>query len=116
MQRAVHNRARHPAPGRKAKRATRLPAESPVSQFWSHFSGSNRGPTHYECVALPAELKWRFYIIPNRTKIPRPNRFKFRFESAFWCFPLAVNFNLYCYLRAAKKSATRLFRMRCSTD
>ena len=26
----------------------------------SHFADSNRGPTHYECVALPTELKWRF--------------------------------------------------------
>ena len=25
----------------------------------SHFADSNRGPTHYECVALPTELKWR---------------------------------------------------------
>ena len=28
--------------------------------FLSHFADSNRGPTHYECVALPTELKWRF--------------------------------------------------------
>ena len=25
----------------------------------SHFADSNRRPTHYECVALPTELKWR---------------------------------------------------------
>ena len=25
----------------------------------SHFPDSNRGPTHYECVALPTEPKWR---------------------------------------------------------
>ena len=24
----------------------------------SHFADSNRRPTHYECVALPTELKW----------------------------------------------------------
>ncbi len=24
----------------------------------SHFPDSNRGPTHYECVALPTEPKW----------------------------------------------------------
>ena len=29
------------------------------SSFWSHFPDSNRGPTHYECVALPTEPKWR---------------------------------------------------------
>ena len=28
-------------------------------KFWSHFADSNRRPTHYECVALPTELKWR---------------------------------------------------------
>lgn len=27
--------------------------------MWSHPSDSNRRPTHYECVALPAELGWR---------------------------------------------------------
>ena len=26
--------------------------------FLSHFADSNRRPTHYECVALPTELKW----------------------------------------------------------
>ena len=25
----------------------------------SHFPDSNRGPTHYECVALPTEPKWQ---------------------------------------------------------
>ncbi len=27
--------------------------------FVSHFPDSNRGPTHYECVALPTEPKWQ---------------------------------------------------------
>ena len=27
--------------------------------FQSHFPDSNRGPTHYECVALPTEPKWQ---------------------------------------------------------
>ena len=27
-------------------------------RFESHFPDSNRGPTHYECVALPTEPKW----------------------------------------------------------
>jgi transcription-repair coupling factor (superfamily II helicase) len=27
--------------------------------FWSHRAGSNRRPEHYECPALPAELRWR---------------------------------------------------------
>ena len=27
----------------------------------SHMTDSNRRPTHYECVALPTELKWHFY-------------------------------------------------------
>ena len=93
-----------------------FPPNRPFMENWSHFSGSNRGPTHYECVALPAELKWRFYIIPNQKKIPRPTRFKFRFESAFWCFPLTINFNLYCYLCPAKKYTTRLLRISRSTN
>lgn len=28
--------------------------------FLSHVSDSNQRPTHYECVALPTELKWLF--------------------------------------------------------
>ncbi len=28
----------------------------------SHLRDLNSRPTHYECVALPAELKWRFAI------------------------------------------------------
>lgn len=27
---------------------------------WSHLSESNRRPTGYKSVALPAELRWRF--------------------------------------------------------
>ena len=34
--------------------------ETPRRTFLlSHFPDSNRGPTHYECVALPTEPKWR---------------------------------------------------------
>ena len=33
--------------------------------FLSHMTDSNRRPTHYECVALPTELKWLFEL---RTK------------------------------------------------
>src|SRR5687767_4032792 len=36
-----------------------LRMDSPVSESrpgWSWCAESNRGPTHYECVALPAEL------------------------------------------------------------
>jgi hypothetical protein len=29
------------------------------SACWSHLPDSNRRPTHYECVALPTELRWR---------------------------------------------------------
>ena len=29
----------------------------------SHFADSNRRPTHYECVALPTELKWQTKIL-----------------------------------------------------
>ncbi len=28
----------------------------------SHFGDSNPRPTHYECVALPTELKWQSYF------------------------------------------------------
>ena len=28
---------------------------------WSHMSDSNQRPTHYECVALPTELKWLLF-------------------------------------------------------
>ncbi len=31
-------------------------------RFWSHFPDSNRGPTHYECVALPTEPKWHIRV------------------------------------------------------
>ena len=30
--------------------------------FLSHMTDSNRRPTHYECVALPTELKWLFEL------------------------------------------------------
>ena len=30
--------------------------------FLSHMSDSNQRPTHYECVALPTELKWLLYF------------------------------------------------------
>ena len=29
----------------------------------SHMTDSNRRPTHYECVALPTELKWHLFTI-----------------------------------------------------
>lgn len=29
--------------------------------FLSQFPDSNRGPTHYECVALPTEPNWRLF-------------------------------------------------------
>ena len=29
-----------------------------MSLNMSHMTDSNRRPTHYECVALPTELKW----------------------------------------------------------
>ena len=31
--------------------------------FLSHMTDSNRRPTHYECVALPTELKWHLFTI-----------------------------------------------------
>ena len=40
--------------GEKKKQATGV-----VCFVLSHFPDSNRGPTHYECVALPTEPKWR---------------------------------------------------------
>ena len=41
----------------------------------SHFADSNRRPTHYECVALPTELKWHATIkkkCPCRDSNPGP--------------------------------------------
>ena len=38
----------------------------PSDFFLSHSRGSNPRPAHYECAALPTELKWQF--APIRTK------------------------------------------------
>ena len=40
--------------------------------FLSHFADSNRGPTHYECVALPTELKWRLRLAVGVRRLELP--------------------------------------------
>ena len=40
------------------KQAIRILESLVFSSMKSHMSDSNQRPTHYECVALPTELKW----------------------------------------------------------
>ena len=38
--------------------------------FWSRCAGSNRGPTRYECVALPTELHRRYSGAGEENRTP----------------------------------------------
>ncbi len=39
----------------------------------SHLADSNCGPTLYESVALPTELRWHVFVSGIRESNPRPN-------------------------------------------
>ncbi len=41
------------------KKGSHRPAGNPILPLWSHRADLNRRPEHYECPALPAELRWR---------------------------------------------------------
>lgn len=40
--------------------------------FWSHLADSNRGPSLYKSVALPAELRWREWWAVRDSNPRRP--------------------------------------------
>ena len=49
----------HPKPERKQAHGNHVHAGQRESRSWSRLGESNPGPTHYECVALPTELRRR---------------------------------------------------------
>lgn len=57
----LRNRARTPLDSRSIDLAAMCLVVTAIarSTYWSHLPDSNRRPTHYECVALPTELRWR---------------------------------------------------------
>ena len=40
---------------------------------WSQLPESNRRPTHYECVALPAELSWLEWFVKINIRNKKEN-------------------------------------------